>query len=133
MDGDDHEVRAVGHLVAGTLRASTVQLAAALHMSQRTLLRWAHSASQQSSRWLISLSAITHAVWLVREVGLPSKRVAHTMGFTSVQAFSHFTARLTGMPPRALAESVGYAHLTDLLMERLGATVSSSQDRALRA
>ena len=103
----------VGAVALGLPRRSPLLLSALVGVSHRTLLRLTEAADLPVPHLLIGWSCCLQCTWLLELAGWTAKTTAQAAGFRSIQAFNHYVARYTGMPPLTLSRTVGFFELAD--------------------
>lgn len=87
-------------LRSGGAYLTSDQLAAVMHVSERTLQRRLH-ADGLSYRAILDKARFSHARELLRKTALTVEQVAATLGYSEPAAFTHAFARWSGESPSA--------------------------------
>ncbi len=94
-------------------------LAGALHLSRRTLLRWCERAGLPAPRRLLAWMRVLLACELLDDPGRTVLSVAHTCGYSSDSGLRRITQKFLGASPSELREQGAFRHAAAAFVEML--------------
>jgi AraC-like DNA-binding protein len=97
-------------------------LAGALHLSRRTLLRWCQRAGLPAPRRLLAWMRVLLACELLDDPGRSVLSVAHTCGYSSDSGLRRITQKFLGASPTELRETGAFRRAAASFVEVLAET-----------
>jgi AraC-like DNA-binding protein len=104
-------------------------LAQALHLSRRTLLRWSQRAGLPAPRRLLAWMRILLAAELLDDPGRSVLSVAHICGYSSDSGLRRITQKFLGASPTELRRHGAFGHAAKLFLEVLSETRRAERKR----
>jgi AraC-like DNA-binding protein len=104
-------------------------LARRLHLSERTVLRWAERAGLPAPRRMLAWMRILLAAVLLDDPGRTVLSVAHACGYSSDSSLRRAMQDFLGMGPAALRREGAFGRASRVFLGELSVTRASQRDR----